>query len=97
MLTAHAIEPEAKETDDMLCNLKSPRHQHTACRNSISQERVIAMYHNEMRNGKAKHETLFNANLKDKAMEKEKDSHASLETLLMNAKKNEHNLFLVAE
>ena len=30
-------------------------------------------------------------------MEKEKDSCASLETSLMNAKKNEHNLFLAAE
>ena len=97
VLTVHAIEPEAKDTDEILCNLKSTRCQHVSCRNSMSQERVAAMCYDEMRNGKAKHETLFNVNLKDKVMDKEKDSYVSLETLLMNAKKNEHNLFLAAE
>ena len=55
------------------------------------------MCYDEMRNGKAKHETLFNVNLKDKVIDKEKDSYPSLETLLINAKKNEHNLFLAVE
>ena len=50
-----------------------------------------------MRNGKAKCETLFNVNLQYKVMEKEKDSFVSLETLVMNTEKNEHNLFLAAE
>ena len=49
VLIVHAIEPEAKEIDEMLCNLRSPRCQCMSCRNSTSQERVPAMHHDEMK------------------------------------------------
>ena len=59
VLTVYAIEKESKDVDEISCETKSPMHQRVSCRNSTPQERVAAVCHDEMKNDKAKYETLF--------------------------------------
>ena len=89
VLVAHVIETEAREVDEMLCLTQSPRFKHTSCRQTTSQDRLVAMHANEMKNGCRKYETLENVNLKDKVLDEIKDEHVTLETVLMEAEKGE--------
>jgi len=89
VLIIYAVEEEAKEIDKALCKTKSPRYKYISYHNSSSQEKLAAMYHNEIKNEKAKYETLFNIQLRDTVMVKDNRSYISLENVLMDAKINE--------
>jgi len=47
------VEAEAKEVDDMLCNLESPRYIYISYRQTTSDERLTTMYRNDRHNIKA--------------------------------------------
>ena len=57
------------------------------------------MYYNDMKNAKAKYETLFDVHLTNKVEYEDYDNLVSvmLEEVLMDTKVNETNLFLAAE
>jgi len=96
-LIVYAIEREAKVIDEILIeNVKNMRYRYISYRNSPSQEKMAAMHHNEMANGKAKYETLYNINLKDEVRYDDEQS-VTLEKALMDETSNGHNLFLAAE
>ena len=96
-LIVYAIEREAKVIDEILIeNVDNMRYRYVSYRNSPSQEKLAAMHHNEMANGKAKYETLYNINLKDEVRYDDEQS-VTLEQALMDEKSNGHNLFLAAE
>jgi len=75
----HAIESEAKETNELLCNLKSPRYKYILHKNTSSEERLTVTHFNEMKNAKAQHKTLFNVKLNDAVMVLDNSSYIPLE------------------
>ena len=49
----------------------------------------MAIYYNDMKNGKEKYEILENVNLKDKVLEEDTNKYVTLEIVLMEAEKVE--------
>ena len=97
VLVVYAIESEAKEIDEWLSEkVQEKRYRYISYRNSPSQEKLSAMYFNDMKNVKAKYETLFNVQLKDEVMYDDSTT-VTLEKALMDAKVKENKLFLAAE
>ena len=45
--------------------MKSPRYKYVSYKKTTSEERLAAMHHNDVRNNKAKFETLYDIKLKD--------------------------------
>ena len=97
VLTVYAIEEEAKEVDEKLCELVSPGYKYVSYRNTSSDERLVAMYHNERKNIKSRYETLYNVNLKDEVWDGERNKYVKLEKVLMEASNNNDQLFLAVE
>ena len=97
-MIVYAIEIEVKEIDKMLYKkIILLRYRYIAYYNSLSQEKLLVMCHNDTTNGKSKYETLYNATLKDKAIDKVTDSYVTLEKVLIIKKINDSNLFLAVQ
>ena len=91
------IESRAKEIDELLCLLKSPRFKYISYRNTTSQERLKAMYHNDNNNAKGKYEILENMSLNDEVINETNDKMILLEHVLIKVEKGGQYLFLAAE
>ena len=76
-----------REVDGILCIMQSLRYKYVSYRQTTAQDRLAAMYNNEIKNGYGKYETLENAKLNDKVLEEIKDKYVSLEIVLMKAEK----------
>lgn len=97
VLSIWAIQDDALEIDEILSNMNSQRYKYLSCRKTTSEERLAAMHHNDVKNIKAKYETLCDITLKEGAWDIEKSAHATLESILMKVKHENHPLFLAAE
>ena len=65
VLAIYAVQDEAKEVDEILYNLKSPRYSYISYRQTTSDERLTAIYTNDRHNIKARYETLYDVSLND--------------------------------
>ena len=97
VLVINVIESKAKEVNEMLCLLKSPRFKYISYKNTSPQERLQAMFHNDKNNEKGRYEILENVNLNDEIETKMKGEMQVLEQVLMTVKKGGNFLFLAAE
>ena len=97
VLTVYAIENEAQDVDERLCEIKSLRYTYVSYRNTTSKERLTAMYHNDKKNVKARYETLVNVNLKVEVWDNKNEKYLLLEKVLIEVKSNNDKLFLVVE
>lgn len=97
VLAIYAVEREAKEIDEVLCDLKSPRYSYMSYKHTTSDERLAAMYRNDRNNIKSRYETLFEVNLKEEVWDNKKDQYVKLEEFLVEVKHNENPLFLAIE
>ena len=68
VLMIYTIQDEAKETDQKLFSTTFKKFKYVSFKLSSSLQRLAAMHSNEMKNPKAKYETLFEIQLKDKAL-----------------------------
>ena len=49
VLVVYVIESEAREVDEMLCVMQSPRYKYVSCRQTTTQDRLAAMDNNEIK------------------------------------------------
>jgi len=70
VLAIYAVQDEAKEVDEILCNLKSPRYSYISYQQITSNERLTVMYTNDRHNIKARYETLYDMNLNNEVWDK---------------------------
>ena len=85
----------SKKIDEMLTELKMDGLKHVSLKHATTEERLVAMHCNEMKNVKARRETLFI--VRKWQLIKTKDETTSVEQLIRNIKVNGVNLFLVVE
>ena len=97
VLVVYVVEGKAQQIDELLNDqIREDRYRYISYQNLPSQEKLLAMYYNDMKNVKAKYETLYNMNLKDEVMYDDMNS-VTLEKAIMDVKINQNNLFLSAE
>ena len=97
VLSVYAITSTAKEINEKLCIAKFSRYKYISYKNTTLDTRLASMYTNEMKNIKARYETIFNTSLKDMVLVEENTSYRKLEKHLMMLKHNGEQLFLAAE
>ena len=98
VLTVYAISSEVKEINERLCQVKFSRYRYISYKNTPSDLKLASMHTNEMKNIKAKYETIYNMSLTDDyVLLKETRSYQKLEKYLMGLKVNNDQLFLAAE
>ena len=97
VLVICVIESKAKEADELLCAIRSPRFKYVSYQKSISEEKLKAMYHNDKNNEKDKYEILKNVSLEDELIDEKMNQKVQLEQMIMKAEKGSQRLFLAAE
>ena len=97
VLSVYAITSAAKEINEKLCIAKFSRYKYISYKNTTSDTRLASMHTNEMKNIKARYETIFNTSLKDIVLVEESISYRKLEKHLMMLKHNGEQFFLAAE
>ena len=97
VLSIYAIQEDADEIDEALLKMESPRYKYLSYRKTTSEERLAAMYHNDVRNIKVKYETLYDVNLKDEVWDTTNSCYVTLESILMKLMNESNPLFLAAE
>ena len=60
VLKVNVMSSHSKKIDEMLTEIKMDGLKHVSLKHSTTEERLSAMYYNEMKNDKARCETLFN-------------------------------------
>ena len=97
VLVIYAVHEDADEIEENLLKMKSPRYKYVSYKKTTSEERLAAMHHNDVRNNKAKFETLYDIKLKDEVWNTENSCYETLESILMKLTNENHPLFLAAE
>jgi len=97
VLVVLVIESKAKEINELLCMIKSPRFKYVSYQKSTTDEKLRAMYHNDKHNETAKYEILENTRLDDEVIDEKTDEKILLEELMLTSKKGGEYLFLAAE
>ena len=97
VLSVCAVNEEADQIDEKLLKLESPRYKYVSHKKMTSEERLAAMHHNDVKNIKAKYETLCDMNLKEEVWDTKSSRYVTLESMLMTLKHENHPLFLAAE
>ena len=77
---------KSNKIDIKLTNVKSKGYQHILCKPTVSNKRLVANYWYEVKNNKAKFETLYSVQLTDIAFCN--NGHIKVEDLLENTKVN---------
>ena len=95
MLTTNVFSSNSEKIDEILTELKIDGMKHVSFARTTSEERLVAMCHNEMKNAKARYEKLFN--VRKSKLIKTKDKTKSEEQVVRNSKANGANLFLGIE
>ena len=91
VLSIHVASSHSKKIDEMLKELKIDGIRNVSFKRASTEERVAVMHCNEMKNFKARYETLFN--VRNRQLIKTNDETISVEQLMRNIKVNEANLF----
>jgi len=97
VLVINAIESKAKEVNEMLCLMKSPRFKYISYKKTTPQERLQAMYHNDKNNENGRYEILENVHINDEVKMDINGEFQKLEQVIMTVKKGGNFLFLAAE
>jgi len=97
VLIVYTISSEAKTINERLCKAKFSRYKYISYKNTTSDIRLASMHSNEMKNLKAKYETIYNMSLTDYVLIAETRSYQKLEKYLMALMHNKDQLFLAAE
>jgi len=97
VLTVYAITSEAKMINKKLCQIKFSHYKYISYKNTTSEVRIASMHSNEIKNLKAKYETIYNTSLVDYMYLPETRSYQKFEKYLMALKHEKNQLFLAAE
>ena len=96
VLMVYVISSQVKQVLDGMSKMKTTRYKFVSYKHTTSEERLASMHYNDMKNIKAKYESLNNAMLKERIMVESRRQEL-LETVIMKAQHNGQNLFLAAE
>jgi len=97
VLVICVIESKAKEVDELLCLIKSPRFKYISYRKSTSDEKLRAMYINDQTNATGKYEILENVSLNDEVIDDKTNEVIELEQMIMSSEKGSQRLFVAVE
>ena len=91
----YATISKANNVNKSLENTKLERYSYISFKRTSSNDRLVAMYSNEMINTKLRYKILYKAKLNDMVIKEGKK--VKLEELLLNVKVNDSSLFIAAE
>ena len=83
--------------NEKLCQIKFSCYKYISYKNTTSEVRMASMHSNEIKNLKAKYETIYSTSLVDYVYLPETKSYQKFEKYLMALKHEKNQLFLAAE